>query len=65
MTAKQICLVTDLPLIKFHTALVFRYGNREGKITFDNYIQCSVKLKSMMGTYLIMLTFFAATFRDD
>lgn len=32
-------------------ALVFRYGNREGKITFDNYIQCSVKLKSMMENF--------------
>jgi len=32
-------------------ALVFRYGNREGKISFDNFIQCSIKLKSMMESF--------------
>lgn len=30
-------------------ALMLRYGDREGKVSFDDFIMCSVKLKTMMG----------------
>ncbi|KAK4300805.1 hypothetical protein Pmani_027019 [Petrolisthes manimaculis] len=30
-------------------ALMLRYGDRQGKISFDDFIMCSVKLKTMMG----------------
>ena len=30
-------------------ALVLRYGDKEGKVSFDDFIMCSVKLKSMIG----------------
>ncbi|XP_064089710.1 calpain-B-like isoform X11 [Macrobrachium nipponense] len=30
-------------------ALMLRYGDKEGKISFDDYIMCSTKLKTMMG----------------
>ena len=30
-------------------ALVLRYGDKEGQVSFDDFILCSVKLKTMMG----------------
>lgn len=30
-------------------ALMLRYGNKDGQVTFDDYIMCSVKLRTMMG----------------
>lgn len=30
-------------------ALMLRYGDRDGKVSFDDFIMCSVKLKTMMG----------------
>ncbi|XP_071523091.1 uncharacterized protein [Panulirus ornatus] len=30
-------------------ALMLRYGDQEGRISFDDFIMCSVKLKTMMG----------------
>ncbi|XP_042207805.1 calpain-A-like isoform X3 [Homarus americanus] len=30
-------------------ALMLRYGDKEGRISFDDFIMCSVKLKTMMG----------------
>lgn len=33
-------------------ALMLRYGDQEGNIAFDDFIMCSVKLKTMMGMYL-------------
>ncbi|KAK8727149.1 hypothetical protein OTU49_009721 [Cherax quadricarinatus] len=30
-------------------ALTLRYGDKEGRISFDDFIMCSVKLKTMMG----------------
>lgn len=30
-------------------ALMLRYGDKEGKISFDDYVMCTVKLKTMMG----------------
>ncbi|XP_064089703.1 calpain-B-like isoform X4 [Macrobrachium nipponense] len=32
-------------------ALMLRYGDKEGKISFDDYIMCSTKLKTMMDTF--------------
>lgn len=29
--------------------LVHRYGSKDGKITFDDYIMCAVRLKTMIG----------------
>lgn len=29
--------------------LVHRYGTKDGKITFDDYIMCAVRLKTMIG----------------
>lgn len=31
--------------------LVHRYGTKEGSITFDDFMMCAVKLKSMIGNY--------------
>lgn len=30
-------------------ALGHRYGSRDGTITFDDFIMCTVKIKTMMG----------------
>ena len=30
-------------------ALVLRYGNREGTLGFDDFIMCTIKLKTMIG----------------
>lgn len=30
-------------------ALVLRYGNRQGTLGFDDFIQCAIKLKTMIG----------------
>ncbi|KAF2359806.1 Peptidase C2 calpain large subunit domain III [Trinorchestia longiramus] len=30
-------------------ALMLRYGDKEGNVSFDDYIMCSVKLRTMMG----------------
>ena len=30
-------------------ALLLRYGDDDGKVTFDDFIMCSVKLKIMIG----------------
>ncbi|XP_071523076.1 uncharacterized protein [Panulirus ornatus] len=32
-------------------ALMLRYGDQEGRISFDDFIMCSVKLKTMMETF--------------
>lgn len=32
-------------------ALMLRYGDRDGKVSFDDFIMCSVKLKTMMGKW--------------
>lgn len=29
--------------------LVHRYGSKDGMITFDDYIMCAVRLKTMLG----------------
>lgn len=29
--------------------LVHRYGNKDGMISFDDYIMCAVRLKTMIG----------------
>ncbi|CAG0893965.1 unnamed protein product [Cyprideis torosa] len=33
------------------TALVLRYGTQDGHITFDDFIMCAVKLKTMIETF--------------
>ena len=35
-------------------ALVLRYGNREGTLAFDDFINCAIKLKSMIGNVNII-----------
>ncbi|KAA0184034.1 hypothetical protein HAZT_HAZT002158 [Hyalella azteca] len=30
-------------------ALMLRYGDKDGNVTFGDYIMCSVKLRNMMG----------------
>lgn len=32
-------------------ALVLRYGNREGKLDFDDFINCAIKLKTMIEAF--------------
>ena len=32
-------------------ALVMRYSDQEGRIYFDDFIMCSIRLKSMFGMY--------------
>lgn len=39
---------------KILNVLTHRYGSRDGKIAFDDFIMCAVKLKTMIGNvYLI------------
>ena len=40
-----------LPL-RVCTTLVLRYASRDGEISFDDFIGCAVKLKTMMGVFL-------------
>lgn len=35
---------------KILNALAHRYSSRDGTIAFDDFIMCSVKIKTMMGT---------------
>lgn len=32
-------------------ALVHRYGSRDGKIAFDDFLMCAVKIKTYMGKF--------------
>ena len=32
-------------------ALVHRYGSRDGKIAFDDFLMCAVKIKTYMGRF--------------
>lgn len=36
--------------------LVHRYGTKEGYITFDDFIMCAVRLKTMIGNTLVYYT---------
>ena len=36
--------------------LVHRYGTKDGKITFDDYIMCTVRLKTMIGKWNLHLS---------
>ncbi|MPC50110.1 Calpain-A [Portunus trituberculatus] len=42
-------------------ALMLRYGDRDGKVSFDDFIMCSVKLKTMMGKYITMFVTLRST----
>jgi len=37
--------------------LFHRYGSKEGRITFDDYIMCAVRLKTMIGEQNFFYTF--------
>ena len=34
---------------KILNALVLRYGNKQGSLSFDDYLMCAIKLKNMIG----------------
>jgi Ca2+-binding EF-hand superfamily protein len=40
-------------------ALALRYGDHEGQIWFDDFIMCAVKLRCMIGTIVLLLTYFS------
>lgn len=33
--------------------IMHRYGNKNGEIQFDDFMLCAIKLKTMMGSFLI------------
>lgn len=39
-------------------ALAHRYSSRDGLVAFDDFIMCSVKIKTMMGELCILFFFF-------
>lgn len=40
------------------SALMLRYGDQDGNISFDDFVMCSVKLKTLLGKVFICFNFY-------
>jgi len=55
----QICAGLNVSE-KTEKALLMRYSNKNGNITFNDFVACYVKLKSMLSTYYCLYNSFYA-----